>query len=1030
MTRYLYFIIGLLLTFNEVNSQTMKEWIDPEVNEVNRLPMHTWYFPYESVDKALLGDKTSSQNFLSLNGNWKFSMANSPAERSLNFYKKDFDDNSWATMKVPGVWELNGYGDPLYVNSGYAWKNQYENNPPYVPEENNYVGSYRRWIKIPASWKNKDIIAHFGSVTSNMYLWVNGKFVGYGEDSKLEQEYDLTSYLEPGKENLIAFQVFRWCDGTYLEDQDFFRYSGVGRDCYLTSREKKRVEDIRVIPDLTDDYGKGTLDISLKGKGQIAVTLILLAPDGSTITTYPASSTSKVRIEIDDPILWSAESPVLYKLLVSAENGEEVIPVNVGFRKVELTGKGQVLVNGKPVLFKGVNRHELDPKGGYVVSPERMEEDIRLMKEFNINAVRTCHYPDDNYFYDLCDKYGIYMIAEANVESHGMGYKEKTLAKSPSYKKAHIERNQRNVQRNFNHPSVIFWSLGNEAGDGQNFEAAYEWIKKEDTGRPVQYERAGLSNHTDIHCPMYAGYDHMEKFGRDGSDARPLIQCEYAHAMGNSMGGLKEYWDIIRKYPNLQGGFIWDFVDQSPRIRNSDGFELYVYGGDSNPYDASDNNFCDNGLVSPDRIPNPHMYEVGRIYQNIHTLPGENDGEIKIFNENFFRDLSAYDIAWQLSKNGIPVKQGYSEVPTIGPGEIGVVKIPYGNIDDEGEWTLGISYVLKEKEGLLNAGHPVARDQLIIRPYESHIPSISNVKYANTSPDDVKIIDNDQNYLIVQGEDFRIDFSRKDGLMTRYDTGNLSFIEKGHRLSPNFWRAPTDNDMGASLQKRYAVWKNPEMKLESLNAEYSADGLANVTAIYNLPAVEGKLLMKYEINNIGAMRITERLEASKDKKVSDMFRFGLRLPMPSEFEEIEYYGRGPIENYADRKAAADLGLYRQSVSEQFYPYIRPQETGTKSDVRFWQQLNRDGKGLEIVASAPFSASALNYTIESLDDGLEKGQSHSELVKPSDFTTLLIDKTQMGLGCVNSWGAQPRQEYKVPYQDYEFILSLTPVVNKY
>ena len=544
------------------------------------------------------------------------------------------------------------------MNVGYAWRNQFQNNPPEVPTENNHVGSYRREIVVPASWNGKDIIAHFGSVTSNMYLWVNGRYVGYSEDSKLEAEFDLTPYLKPGQKNLIAFQVFRWCDGSYLEDQDFFRYSGVGRDCYLYARNKKRIQDIRVTPDLDAAYQNGSLSINLDLKGSGKVDLELVDTQGKQVATATANKSGLVTMNVENPKKWSAETPYLYTLRASMQGSNEVIPVKVGFRKIELKGD-QILVNGKAVLFKGADRHEMDPDGGYVVSPERMLQDIQIMKQFNLNAVRTCHYPDDNLWYDLCDQYGIYVVAEANIESHGMGYGEKTLAKNPSYKKAHLERNQRNVQRGFNHPSIIFWSLGNEAGDGPNFEQCYKWIKAEDPSRACQYEQARQKEHTDIFCPMYYDYNGMEKYGQRTDATKPLIQCEYAHAMGNSQGGFKEYWDLIRKYPNLQGGFIWDFVDQSCRWKGKDGVMIYAYGGDFNRFDASDNNFCDNGLISPDRVPNPHMYEVGHFYQNIWTTPADlSKGEVNVFNENFFRDLSAYYMEWQVLKDGKVIRTG------------------------------------------------------------------------------------------------------------------------------------------------------------------------------------------------------------------------------------------------------------------------------------------------------------------------------------------------------------------------------------
>ena len=589
-------------------AQTFQEWRNPEINAVNRAPMHTNYFAFENADAAKKADKKQSTNYMTLNGTWKFNWVKDADSRPTDFWKTGFNDKGWDDLQVPAVWELNGYGDPIYVNVGYAWRNQFQNNPPEVPTENNHVGSYRREIVVPASWKGKDIIAHFGSVTSNMYLWVNGRYVGYSEDSKLEAEFDLTPYLKPGQKNLIAFQVFRWCDGTYLEDQDFFRYSGVGRDCYLYARNKKRIQDIRVTPDLDAAYQNGSLAVNLDLKGSGKVDLELVDAQGKQVATATANKSGLVTMNVENPKKWSAETPYLYTLRASMQGSNEVIPVKVGFRKIELKGD-QILVNGKAVLFKGADRHEMDPDGGYVVSPERMLQDIQIMKQFNLNAVRTCHYPDDNLWYDLCDQYGIYVVAEANIESHGMGYGDKTLAKNPSYKKAHLERNQRNVQRGFNHPSIIFWSLGNEAGDGPNFEQCYKWIKAEDPSRACQYEQARQKEHTDIFCPMYYDYNGMEKYGQRTDATKPLIQCEYAHAMGNSQGGFKEYWDLIRKYPNLQGGFIWDFVDQSCRWKGKDGVMIYAYGGDFNRFDASDNNFCDNGLISPDRVPNPHMYE-------------------------------------------------------------------------------------------------------------------------------------------------------------------------------------------------------------------------------------------------------------------------------------------------------------------------------------------------------------------------------------------------------------------------------------
>lgn len=1009
------------------------EWKNPEINAVNRAPMHTNYFAYSSSEEAAKADKENSSNFMTLNGIWKFNWVKNADARPTDFYRTDYNDKGWGQMKVPGVWEMNGYGDPIYVNVGYAWRSQYKNNPPYVPIENNHVGSYRKEIIIPAEWSEKEIFAHFGSVTSNMYLWVNGKYVGYSEDSKLEAEFNLTKYLKPGK-NLIAFQVFRWCDGTYLEDQDFFRYSGVGRNCYLYSRNKKYIQDIRVTPDLDSNYTNGTLHVALNLNGSGTVELNLTDPAGKSVATAQVNGNGQksVVMDVSNPEKWTAETPNLYTLTATLKNGSntlEVIPVKVGFRKIELKG-GQILVNGQPVLFKGADRHEMDPDGGYVVSRERMLQDILRMKQLNINAVRTCHYPDDNLWYDLCDQYGIYVVAEANIESHGMGYGKETLAKNPSYKKAHMERNQRNVQRGYNHPSIIFWSLGNEAGYGPNFEQCYTWIKNEDKTRAVQYEQAGTNEFTDIFCPMYYDYDACKKYS-EGNIDKPLIQCEYAHAMGNSQGGFKEYWDLIRKYPKYQGGFIWDFVDQSNHWKNKDGIDIYGYGGDFNKYDASDNNFNDNGLISPDRRPNPHAHEVGYFYQSIWTTPGDlSKGEIKVYNENFFRDLSAYYMEWQLLANGEVMQTGVVQDLNVAPQQTATLKL---NLNTEKicpckELLLNVTYKLKAAETLMPAGSTVAYDQLTIRPYTAKALELKNQKASNLDIVVPVIKDNDHNYLIVEGENFIIEFNKHNGYLSRYEADGMQLLNPGAQLTPNFWRAPTDNDYGAGLQHRYAVWKNPGLKLTSLKQSIENEQ-AIVQAEYEMKAVKGKLFLTYVINNEGAVKVTQKMEAGKEEKVSDMFRFGMQMQMPENFNEVEYYGRGPVENYADRNHSTLIGKYRQTVAEQFYPYIRPQETGTKTDLRWWRVLNISGNGLQFVGDAPFSASALNYSIESLDDGVQKDQRHSPEVAKAPFTNLCIDKVQMGLGCVNSWGTLPLEKYRVPYQDYEFSFILTPVRHK-
>ncbi|MDE7408326.1 MAG: DUF4981 domain-containing protein, partial [Muribaculaceae bacterium] len=893
-------------------------------------------------------------------------------------------------------------------------------------------------VTVPDDWAGKQGIANLGSVTSCVDLWINGRVVGYSEDSKLEPEFDITPYLRKG-ENEIAMQVFRWCDGTYLEDQDFWRLSGMARDCYLYARDKSAgINDLRITPDLDADYRDGSLDVKLDLRGKCSVALDLTSPDGKSVATASVNGPGKknVTLSVTAPAKWTAETPNLYVLTATVTNNAgkvvEVVPFNVGFRKVEIKNS-QVLVNGQPVLFKGADRHELDPDGGYVVSRERMLQDIKIMKENNINAVRTCHYPDDPYWYDLCDRYGIYLVAEANLESHGMGYKEKTLAKVPAYAKAHMERNERNVQRNFNHPSIIFWSMGNEAGDGENFTQVYKWLKAEDPSRPVQYERAGMGDNTDIFCPMYYTQSQCDKYCKSTDPAwqKPLIQCEYAHAMGNSGGGFKEYWDLVRKYPKYQGGFIWDFVDQGLRGTGKNGAMIYTYGGDYNPYDASDNNFCDNGLISPDRVPNPHMAEVAYYYQNIWATPVDlAKGEIKVFNENFFKNLDNYYMRWTLKNDGAPVQQGLEAMLDIAPQQSRTYTLPYdmSAVEVPGELLLDVEFVTKNADGLLPAGHVAARAQMAVTTPAMADPVIANVTSISGIAAKPEIVNNNTKRLRVVGSNFNLDFNRTTGFISHYNVNGVSMLEEGAEITPNFWRAGTDNDYGAKVPLRRKVWRNPEMKLKSLTHKMTADGLAQVTAEYDMPDVKSTLTMTYLINNVGAVLLDQQMKATAGADVPEMIRFGVQIPMPEDMDISHYYGRGTVENYNDRHAGAPLGVYTQTAAQQSYSYIRPQEMGTKSDMRWWAQTNRGHRGLKFTSSQPFYASALNYSIESLDDGDNKDQRHTPEVATVDYVNLLIDSEHTGVGGADSWSDRglPLPQYRVNYGDKSLRLLITPV----
>ena len=1029
---------------------TFTEWQDMQVNEVNRLPLHATFFAYENEATALKGEPQNSKNFVSLHGDWTFKGVENADQRPVDFWKPDFNDASWGKMPVPGMWELNGFGDPVYVNIGFAWRGHFKDNPPYVPTKDNHVGSYRRMINIPADWDGKQVVAHFGSVTSNMYLWVNGHYVGYTEDSKVAAEFDITPYVHTG-DNLIAFQVFRWCDGSYCEDQDFWRLSGVARDSYLYCQDQaERLVDIQLTPDLTDNYQNGVLNIKKKVAGNVRVDYYLFDAKGELVTM-----TTSDTIVVNNVNKWTAETPYLYTLLAKVwkeakprqvKGGvkrkdvaalSEVIPLKVGFRKVEIKN-AQLLVNGQPILIKGADRHEMDPDGGYIVSKERMIQDLQVMKRLNINAVRTCHYPDDPVWYDLCDQYGIYLCAEANQESHGFGYKADSEAKKEQFAKQILERNQHNVAAHFNHPSVIIWSLGNETVDGPNFTAAYKWIKQNDPSRPIHWERAQGGDNTDIMCPMYATHKWCEDYCKDASKTKPLIQCEYNHTMGNSSGGLKEYWDLIRKYPKYQGGFIWDFVDQAlhaPQSKNTvDGSRLndyaylntvhYTYGGDYNQYDASDNNFNCNGIIGPDRQLNPHAYEVAHQYQSIWAEPVDlQHGQLSVYNEHFFTDLSDVSMQWQLLVDGEVADKGEVSELNCGPQQRVNVTLPYQlrDISGAGDIYLNVCFVLKRSQPLMQRGQVVAYNQLTVLESPRH-----QVATRATTGKAVKVVNKkNEPAITLSGRHFSVQFDRKTGFMTQYVADGKNLLAAGGSLKPNFWRAVNDNDMGAGVQRKYAVWRNPALNLVSLTVN---NKLKSVRAEYDMPDVKARLVLNYVVRPDGSIDVTEQLTADKSADVPPMFRFGMVMQLPYQMDNSEFYGRGPIENYADRKSSQTMGIYRLTADEQFFPYIRPQETGTKSDMRWWNQTDRTGEGLRVMADAPFYASALHYDIQTLDEGMDKAQRHSPDVKKSAFTNLYIDLEHAGVGGVNSWdmNAIALPQYRVNYGDKTFNFTLSPV----
>ncbi len=1038
-------------------------WIDPKVNSDNRMPRAADYFSYESLDKADNGKEASSR-FMSLEGNWRFNFVRNAYDKPADFFKVGYDDKNWVDFPVPGLFEMEGYGDRIYTNVTYPWNNEHPINPPYVGERENYVGSYRREFRIPAEWKGQRVYMHVGSATSNLTLWVNGKYVGYSEDSKMAAEFDITDFVQCGNSNLFAMQIMRWCDGSYIEDQDFWRFTGIARQVYLYTRPESQVSDFSVTTDLDAKYQNATLhfEASLKNADGRKLSLSLKDASGREVAKREmtlAGNTMNTDFLVKNPYKWTAETPYLYTLYItlSGQDGKviEAIPQKVGFREVEIRDR-QLLVNGQPILVKGANRHEMSAKGGYIMTLDEMVQDIRIMKEMNINAIRTSHYPDDPRWYDLCDEYGIFLVAEANVEGHGMMYGSSPLARNADYELAHLERNQANVITFRNHPSIIVWSMGNEDGDGQNFVTCYKWIKDYDKTRPVQYEGAtGSPDHCDIHCPMYADYGAMQRHER-GNDPRPMIECEYAHAMGNSEGGFKEYWDIIRANRSVQGGFIWDFVDQAVYGKNAEGKTIFQYGGDEGRYPTSDQNFNCNGLIAPDRRWNPHAYEVQYFYQNIWVTPVDmNKGILEVYNENFYKDLADYSMETFVLVNGEEVQGSRQEtrLPRIDAQKrvkvtaSGLAKALKNTPQTGAEIMVGVEFRLKEDAQLLKKGFVVAHQEFQFREYDFPVVAPETLADVKTAGEDVKM-DEAVAYVKLEAAGVVYTFGKNSGWIDYIDVDGKQITQNGSQLKSDFWRAPTDNDYGASLQRRMQQWRSPQLRRTAFRCRIE-DGLGKVSVKYEITDLNADLELEYVLTRTGEMHVSQKLitrpapapapqentaqrqgqrggQRGQGNGMPDLFKFGMTMQMSKEYDRVEYYGRGPVENYSDRNTSQFLGVYRSSVADQYFPYIRPQENGNKTDVRWWKVLNSDGKGLMFYSDAPLSMSSLNYTTDDLDEGMNKHNVHAGDLDPRPFTVVHIDKAQYGLACVNSWGATPLEQYKLHYGDYSYNFVIAPV----
>ena len=1027
--RNLCLSLAFLAAFLPLTAQTkMEPWQDPNVFEENRMPMRATFV-------------TAQQQTLSLNGLWKFHFNPTIEGRLRGFEAVGYDDASWDEIPVPGLWDLNGYCDPMYLNVGYPWRGHYENNPPYPATEHNYVGQYRRTFTVDKSWIGKQICLNIGSATSNVRVWVNGKMVGYSEDSKLEARFDLTKYVHAG-ENTIALEIFRWCDGTYLEDQDFWRFAGIARGVEIYTREKERIEDVHVTG-WADGRLKVHVEVTRGIEGVNMEVLGLSDFDNIHIDGIkPKKGVVDIEEEIFEPALWTAETPNLYTLRVLAYTKKgiaESLEIPFGFRTVEIVGN-QLLVNGQPILIKGADRHELSPTGGYNVTEAEMIRDIRIMKELNINAVRTCHYPDDPRWLALCDKYGLYVVGEGNIESHGMGYGPATLGRNPLFAAAHLVRDSRMVQRDFNHPSVIVWSMGNEAGDGPNFEACYDWIKAYDPSRPVQYERALTRNgeshrYTDIYCPMYASPDDILRYLKKGT--KPFIQCEYAHAMGNSMGNFKEYWDIARSEPGCQGGFIWDFMDQALRWpSDKPGTDhIYIFGDDLNDYDPSDGSFNCNGVIAADRTLHPHAYEVRYQYRNILTTAGDKPGVVNIHNENFFTDLSRYRLVWTLEADGEPFRTGTVENLDVAPQATKTVDLGIGSLPEEGQViTLTVRYQLKEAEPLLPAGFEVAYDQFVLRD-EPALPagSAEPVKGAVKTKESASAFTfsgtlSRPGTLSARYATWEVAIDKNLGALTSYKLDGKEMISEP--MMPCFDRALVENDLGARFQNRFALWRNIKFQVASIAAKPVGNACQVDVAF---APIDGKGIVKvaYLVDPRGTVAVSESLEdAGGLSEAQYLFRFGMRFAMPGQYSDLDFFGLGPWENYADRHSAALLGRYRQRVEDQYhYGYVRAQESGTHTGMRWMNILDESGTGLKLCAPTPFSASALPFSLEDLDTHVHslelKAKAH-ENERSRGTTYVHMDLAQMGVGGITSWGTWPLKEYLLPAKPYDFVFTLSPV----